>query len=751
MPDFLLQLRSVTKRAGGRIRCLRHIPYLLTALWKRVSMRKPSRSEAVSPTLRRTWMTALLKIVALMFVLALVALAATQYQRQLFARSTVQVETQFGIAVALKEAHLELADPATGIMYGFGAPEAKRAHEAGYRRVRAAMDAAFADGERWYADQGLKTSAFAATRAAWDVYDGGMEQVIQRSPRQIADDVETLRAGADPFEDTVWAPFAALDQAIADLGAQSVRDLRLRSAEAVRAQRLVVPLVVGTLVFGLAVAWLAARRLNRRVISPLLELRNAALAMRDASTPNAVQVPGTTIELEELASALNDTAGSLHASYGALKSQAETDGLTGLGNRSAFLATLDATLSTSTADGVAILFIDLDDFKVANDTLGHAAGDEVLRIVAVRLHQCVRATDVLARLGGDEFAVLIGTADAAVVVQVAQRIIDAVSYPATVHGTAVQLGCSIGVAVAPSGAGEHHSDELMRNADFAMYMAKGQGKNRFEFFTPSMHTEVVASTQLRDDLSQALELGQFEVYYQPAVDLDSGDLLGYEALLRWHHPTRGLVPPVEFIPLAEATGDIVEIGAWVLDQACQFHTGIASRRADGGHPWISVNVSPVQFNADFVDMVSTCLHRHSVPADALILEITEDVAVTNTAETTGMLAELRRHGIRIALDDFGTGMSSLRYLHDLPVDVLKIDRSFVTHALPQTKALLEAITGLAHSLGLSIVAEGVEKQSEADRLRSMGPMAAQGYLFARPLPAAQALQFGTPRIAAPTE
>jgi diguanylate cyclase (GGDEF)-like protein len=695
-----------------------------------------------SPSLHRTWMTAVMRVATLMFVLAVVVLAATEFQRQMFARTTEAVESEMGDAITLKNAHLHLNETAGGVIYRYGGAAEVPAAEVAYDEASATMAAALTRAEKTF-DQPETALLIASTRDSWTAFSEAMNGARDRSPSEIKRDVDALSRGTDPFAQSVWAPLAGLDRSISQLGTHNINDLRARSINAARAQRIVVPVVIATLALGVWLIWRAGRRLNRRVISPLMALRASATAIHDPSAAGAgIDLRGTTVELEELAQAMNDAALNLRSSNGALKHQAETDGLTGLHNRRSFLEKLDAMIRLD--EVTAVLFIDLDDFKLANDALGHAAGDEVLRTLAQRLAACVRTTDVLARFGGDEFTLAVGrTAGASVAAEIAQRVITTMGRPVSFDGTPIQLGCSIGISVVDSEV-EIDADELVRNADSAMYLAKTGGKNRFEFFAPAMRSELLSRTRLSSDLRVALRLNQLEVYYQPAVDLESEELLGYEALLRWHHPTRGEVPPNDFIPLAESTGDIVAIGRWVLDQACQFLARERAGPAPRLSPWVSVNVSPLQIDPDFVATVLTTLRRHAVPPDALILEITEDVAVTNTAAATAVLAELRGHGVRVALDDFGTGFSSLRYLHELPVDFLKIDRSFVTRIGPQTDVLLEAITALAGRLGLSLIAEGVEKPSEASRLLAFGPMAAQGYLYARPMPARQALGFGHP-------
>ena len=371
---------------------------------------------------------------------------------------------------------------------------------------------------------------------------------------------------------------------------------------------------------------------------------------------------GAASELDDLARTINETSASLRSTHGVLRDQASTDTLTGLPNRRAFTELLETMLTDASSNQVCVLFIDLDDFKIVNDSLGHAAGDELLRVVAKRLRSVVRSGETVTRLGGDEFAILLGADGSAAAVAVAERALAALDDPVQIDNTVISVGCSIGVALSPSGAGADAADELVRNADFAMYMAKSQGKNRFEVFAPTMHAEMLGRSQLKHDVGQAVRLEQFVLYYQPIVDLDTLALLGFEALIRWQHPTRGRLAPDEFIALAEDTGDIVAIGHWVVNEACRALAEHHLQQGPNERPlWMSVNASPVEISAPgFLATVADALERHGIAPECLMVEITEGVAMTDTGATALVLNALRETGVHVALDDFGTGFSSLR-------------------------------------------------------------------------------------------
>jgi diguanylate cyclase (GGDEF)-like protein len=418
--------------------------------------------------------------------------------------------------------------------------------------------------------------------------------------------------------------------------------------------------------------------------------------------------------------------------------QAFRDALTRLPNRALFQDRVEHALARAGrhSGALAVLFVDLDGFKGVNDSLGHGAGDELLRVVAERLRTCVRAADTVARLGGDEFAVLledITTQQDAT--RVAQRLIDAVAVPFTIAGHDTTVTASVGVAFNRS---DDTADELLRNADVAMYAVKDSGGARYKLFALEMHSAVVTRVELEHQIRVACDLGQFALYYQPIISLETGGLAGLEALVRWQHPTRGLLAPAEFIDVAVRTGAIVPIGRWVLDTACQ-----RARQWRDRHPsvpfTISVNLSPVQvFQTDMVETVRGALDRWGLAPEALVLELTEEVMIKDADTAARRLEELRDLGVQLAIDDFGTGYSSLNYLRHLPVGILKIDKSFVDGltAGPTESAFGKLIIDFAHTLGLRTVAEGVEHPDQAMALRRLGCHLAQGYLFAKPLPAA---------------
>jgi diguanylate cyclase (GGDEF)-like protein len=408
---------------------------------------------------------------------------------------------------------------------------------------------------------------------------------------------------------------------------------------------------------------------------------------------------------------------------------ARHDQLTGLPNRTHFRDRVDAALAAGLP--FAVLSIDLDDFRAVNDTHGHPAGDEVLREAARRIAASVPEGTIIARLGGDEFAVAhwpLAAADSAACL--AERLIGALSEPWRVGGQPVLLGASIGIAIAP-GDGEA-ADTLVAHADLARDLARRDGRGTFRFFEPGMDARQQKRRLLEADLRHALGNGEFLLHYQPLIDLPSGAVTGFEALLRWKHPRRGLVSPAEFIPVAEHLDLIGPIGAWVLARA----TGDAALFP--GSPRISVNVSPLQFRRPgLVEAAAEALARSGLPPDRLELEITESVLLDDDATTRETLHRLRALGIRIAIDDFGTGYSSLRTLRGFPFDKIKIDRSFTRDLgiSPDARSIVSAIVGLGRALGMRITAEGVETEEQLACLLAEGCSEAQGYLFSRPRPA----------------
>ena len=409
------------------------------------------------------------------------------------------------------------------------------------------------------------------------------------------------------------------------------------------------------------------------------------------------------------------------------------DPLTGLPNRRLFHDRLSMAVVHAHRHGgmLAVMFVDLDRFKTVNDTLGHAAGDELLEVVASRLAGCLREDDSVARIGGDEFLVLLPEVEAfAPVADVAQRVIDVLAEPIRLCGRELVLGCSIGVSFYPNDGLE--GDELVRHADIAMYRAKQRGRNTYALFTPAMHEAARRRLNLEIGMRGALEGEAFSLHYQPLVDATSGEVIGAEALLRWHHPEWGLVSPGEFIPLAEETGLILPIGQWA------FRKAVEQAVAWNGRLHIAFNLSARQFaDPGLAGFLEKCIDEAGLPGESMTLEITETALMQDVDEHVAVMQRLRERGFRFAIDDFGTGYSSLAYLRRFPLDYLKIDRTFTAEILhsADARSIVEATIVLAHSLRLHVVAEGVEGAEQAERLREMGADYLQGYFLGRPDPA----------------
>jgi diguanylate cyclase (GGDEF)-like protein len=417
---------------------------------------------------------------------------------------------------------------------------------------------------------------------------------------------------------------------------------------------------------------------------------------------------------------------------------AHHDALTNLANRTQFGEQLDQALKrVGRGEQFAVLYLDLDNFKFINDTLGHLSGDELLKAVASRLQKCIRNTDTLARLGGDEFAIIqTAVEQPADVAYLAVRIQEAINEPCELAGHRFIVEASIGIAMSPDNGVE--AEQLLKNADLAMYQAKADGHGTFCFFEPEMDARVKARNTLEFDLRQAIMYGQFELYYQPLVNLQNGKITGCEALLRWHHPKRGVISPAEFITIAEESGLIEQLGEWVLRTAC------AEAMTWPDDIKVAVNVSPVQFkNQTLALTVIGALAASGLPARRLELEITETAIIHSEEATLVKLSQLREMGVKIALDDFGTGYSSLSYLQRIPFDKIKIDRSFIKNIADNdlSLAIVQAVITVAKARNVITVAEGVETEQQKELVRTLGCSEMQGYLFSRPVPVQDLLQF----------
>jgi diguanylate cyclase (GGDEF)-like protein len=478
---------------------------------------------------------------------------------------------------------------------------------------------------------------------------------------------------------------------------------------------------------------------------------NAFLLRWATTTGNTDILPllGGTFIVSLLAVALQDVAVRRSARREALEEQlvhrAFHDELTGLANRALFTNRVEQALLRAQRDAsrTAVLFLDLDDFKEINDSLGHAAGDALLIQAAERLRTCLRAGDTAARLGGDEFAVLLercsDNGDDAT--HVAERISRAFAHPFSLESREAFVTASVGIAVT---VGTESGADMLRNADLAMYLAKKRGKARVEQFARHMHEEVVERLDLLAELRHAIERNELQLEYQPIVELATRTVSGLETLVRWEHPTRGRIPPAEFIPIAEQSGLIVPIGRWVLLHACAHARHWSRAMPDLPPVTVTVNLSARQLgDTNLIDDVTTALRVAGLRRDQLVLELTESTLLANSEETVGILTALKELGVRLAIDDFGTGYSSLSYLRRFPVDVLKIDKSFVDEVDdgPGASALASAVIALGNSLGLRVVAEGIEHESQFAALTALGCKFGQGYLFSRPLPPGEVLEY----------
>jgi len=412
----------------------------------------------------------------------------------------------------------------------------------------------------------------------------------------------------------------------------------------------------------------------------------------------------------------------------------QRDVLTGLANRIGLIREIDLRLASDTDRAVAVHYLDLDRFKLVNDTLGHPVGDALLKLVSERVSKLLSPGDVFARVGGDEFVILQASGEQPNAVEtLAARIIDLVGRTYLINGHSVQVGVSIGIAL--SGMDGGSSEELIRNADLALFKAKSAGRSTFRFFTESMDIELQARRSMEIDLQRALVLEQFKLAYQPQFQIDGKRLVGFEALLRWSTHERGNVSPADFIPLAEETGMIGPLGEWVLRQACRDAAMWPAPLS------VSVNLSPLQFkNPRLVELIVSALGSANLPPSRLDIEITEGALMDDTDATVNILKQIKALGVKVSMDDFGTGYSSLSYLQKFPFDKIKIDQSFIRslETNPDSAAIVRAVTALGESLGMMTIAEGVETESQLRQITDDGCRQVQGYLTGRPLPFADA-------------
>ncbi len=496
---------------------------------------------------------------------------------------------------------------------------------------------------------------------------------------------------------------------------------------------------------GLAAGVFFALFFRRSIHGPLRRLEEAATQFSMDNLDHNVKIERED-ELGAAAEAFNLMARRLLEGRKALMHQAFHDSLTGLPNRALFQDRAEHALTRTkrNTQAIAVLFVDLDDFKHVNDSLGHSAGDELLLQVATRLRAVTRDEDTVARLGGDEFAVLLEDVnkDSRAAVDAAERITEALKEPVEISGHRVVMNASIGIYTSTSGLDT--AEELLRRADVAMYVAKSEGRARYKEFEMSMHEAVSERTRLESDLARALDKNELEVYFQPIVAMETEMPIGAEALLRWIHPGLGMIPPDRFIPVAEQTGQIVPIGRMVLRRAAELSVKMRSEYDAPEELKVSVNLSMRQLqHQGFIEELGEIISDTGCDPSNLVLEITESMLVTNVDNTVTTLRKLRAMGVRVAVDDFGTGYSSLAYLKRFPLDILKIDKSFidgVASSIKEESALARSIITLAQQMNLLTVAEGIEKPEQVTRLRELGCDHGQGFLFSRPIPASKLLE-----------
>ncbi|PTT60164.1 GGDEF domain-containing protein [Arthrobacter sp. HMWF013] len=538
----------------------------------------------------------------------------------------------------------------------------------------------------------------------------------------------TKEGGMADFADSS----AMVRELLADTQRSALKSMDEGLTHTAALEQLLIAARAGYFCLALATTVYFGRRMLRDLMKPIQELRHGALKLQAGDYRHRIPIARND-ELGELAETFNSMAAAVHESHAALIYRASHDTLTGLANRTVLTETLTNALQRN-ARSLALLFVDIDNFKDVNDSLGHEGGDELLAQLATRLTGCVRTQDLVARLGGDEFAIIVLDEDCETSRATAARIHDALRAPFFIRNNKTTVSVSVGVARGHHGSAD--AQELLRQADFAMYVAKHGGKARYQVFDAEDYDRMARRAALKAGIATAAAEDQLRIDYQPVIDLQTSTIVGLEALVRWQHPTLGLLSPEDFIPIAEETGDIDAVGAWVLKTAAR---QVATwRAAISGHNrlWVSVNLSARQLSSPrSLVFLKEILADAASEADNVILEITETSLATDTDGGIAALCTLKESGARIAIDDFGTGFSSLSTLATLPADILKIDRSFLAHTDQTSTAILEGILNLAHKLKLEVIAEGIEEPRQLQTLRAMGCHMGQGYFLAMPAPA----------------